>query len=43
MSILSAEERFDYVIITSPESAAVFMAGWRAAGQPEVGAMHDMQ
>ena len=30
------EGAFDWVIITSPEAAAVFLKGWEAAGQPEV-------
>ena len=29
-------EAFDYVIITSPESASVFAAAWEAARQPPV-------
>lgn len=28
-------QRFDYVCITSPEAASVFMAAWRKAGRPE--------
>jgi uroporphyrinogen-III synthase len=27
---------FDWVCITSPESASVFLEGWRAAGRPPV-------
>lgn len=27
---------FDWVAITSPEAATVFLEGWRAAGSPEV-------
>ena len=30
------EGAFDWVIITSPEAAAVFLKGWEAAGQPAV-------
>ena len=30
------EGAFDWVVITSPEAAAVFLKGWEAAGQPEV-------
>ncbi|CAK0733830.1 hypothetical protein CVIRNUC_000340 [Coccomyxa viridis] len=30
------EGAFDWIIITSPEAAAVFLKGWEAAGQPEV-------
>ncbi|KAF8687432.1 hypothetical protein HU200_043124 [Digitaria exilis] len=29
-------EKFDWVIITSPEAAAVFLQGWKAAGSPQV-------
>ncbi|KAK9840769.1 hypothetical protein WJX81_003555 [Elliptochloris bilobata] len=28
--------RFDWAVITSPESAAVFLEGWRSAGCPQV-------
>lgn len=35
VDVLGVSE-FDWVIITSPESAAVFIEGWKAAGQPEV-------
>ena len=36
------DRQFDWVIITSPESAAVFIAGWQAAGRPKasVKALH---
>jgi uroporphyrinogen-III synthase len=30
------EEQFDWVCITSPEAASVFVEGWRAAGRPAV-------
>lgn len=30
------ERSFDYVALTSPEAADVFLQGWREAGQPEV-------
>lgn len=30
------EEQFDWVVITSPEAAAVFLEGWRTAGEPDV-------
>ncbi|KAL3689686.1 hypothetical protein R1sor_015995 [Riccia sorocarpa] len=30
------EEEFEWVIITSPEAATVFLSGWRAAGCPKV-------
>ena len=33
-------ESFDWVIITSPEAAAIFLKGWEAAGQPEVCSAH---
>jgi len=36
LSAVLAEEEFDWVVITSPEAAAVFLEGWRAAGQPAV-------
>ena len=29
-------ERFDWVCLTSPEAASVFLAAWRAAGKPSV-------
>ncbi len=29
-------ERFDWVCVTSPEAASVFMEGWREAGRPAV-------
>lgn len=28
---------YDWVAVTSPEAATVFLEGWRAAGSPEVG------
>ena len=28
--------QFDWVVITSPESAAVFLEGWQVAGKPQV-------
>ena len=28
--------KFDWVVLTSPEAASVFVAGWRAAGRPSV-------
>ena len=36
------DREFDWIIITSPESAAVFIAGWQAAGRPtaSVKALH---
>lgn len=30
------EGGFDWVIVTSPESASVFLEGWRSAGKPAV-------
>lgn len=30
------EEEYDWVALTSPESAAVFLEGWRKAGRPQV-------
>ncbi|GAQ79840.1 uroporphyrinogen III synthase [Klebsormidium nitens] len=30
------EETWDWIIITSPEAATVFLEGWRAAGRPKV-------
>lgn len=33
---LLQRDEFDYIIITSPESASVFLTVWLAAGQPEV-------
>lgn len=33
---LLAEGDFDWVCITSPEAAAVFIEGWHAAGKPNV-------
>lgn len=27
---------FDWVVVTSPEAANVFMQGWRDAGKPQV-------
>ncbi|CAN6302016.1 unnamed protein product [Urochloa humidicola] len=29
-------DKFDWIIITSPEAAAVFLKGWKAAGSPKV-------
>jgi uroporphyrinogen-III synthase len=29
-------EKWEYVVITSPEAAGVFLEGWEAAGKPEV-------
>lgn len=29
-------ERFDWVCITSPEAATVFIEGWKEAGKPDV-------
>lgn len=29
-----ASQRFDWICITSPESASVFLNAWRAAGRP---------
>lgn len=36
LPIALQEERFDWVCITSPEAAAVFIEGWRQAGRPAV-------
>ena len=33
---LLQEESFDWVCITSPEAASVFVQGWRKAGKPSV-------
>jgi uroporphyrinogen-III synthase len=32
------EQQFDWVTITSPEAASVFLEGWKKAGSPKVGA-----
>lgn len=32
--VLSKPSDFDWVVVTSPEAAAVLLAGWREAGQP---------
>lgn len=29
-------QRYDWVVLTSPEAANVFLAAWRAAGTPQV-------
>lgn len=29
-------DKFDWIIVTSPEAAAVFLQGWKAAGSPKV-------
>jgi uroporphyrinogen-III synthase len=34
-SLLSEKDAFDWVALTSPEAASVFLEGWRAAGQPQ--------
>lgn len=31
---------YDWVALTSPEAASVFLEGWAAAGKPEVGVTH---
>lgn len=36
LSVLLVEDQFDYVVLTSPEAAAVFISGWRDAGKPPV-------
>ncbi|XP_051183227.1 uroporphyrinogen-III synthase, chloroplastic [Lolium perenne] len=30
------DEKFDWITVTSPEAAAVFLEGWKAAGRPKV-------
>jgi len=34
---------FDWVAVTSPEAATVYLEGWRAAGSPQVGQQHQQQ
>ncbi len=34
------EGAYDWVIVTSPESASVFLEGWREAGKPQVYSAH---
>ncbi|XP_023737878.1 uroporphyrinogen-III synthase, chloroplastic isoform X3 [Lactuca sativa] len=36
VSLLSAATSFDWIIITSPEAALVFLQAWKAAGTPNV-------
>ncbi|KQK23240.1 uroporphyrinogen-III synthase, chloroplastic isoform X2 [Brachypodium distachyon] len=36
LSVLLRDEKFDWITITSPEAATVFLEGWKAAGSPKV-------
>ncbi|XP_020161645.1 uroporphyrinogen-III synthase, chloroplastic [Aegilops tauschii subsp. strangulata] len=36
LSAVLRDEKFDWVTVTSPEAAAVFLEGWKAAGSPKV-------
>uniref|UniRef100_A0A0D9VQF5 Uroporphyrinogen-III synthase n=1 Tax=Leersia perrieri TaxID=77586 RepID=A0A0D9VQF5_9ORYZ len=36
LSAVLHDEKFDWILITSPEAAAVFLEGWKAAGSPKV-------
>ncbi|PUZ47829.1 hypothetical protein GQ55_7G197500 [Panicum hallii var. hallii] len=36
LSDILRDDKFDWIIITSPEAAAVFLQGWKAAGSPKV-------
>ncbi|EAZ25856.1 hypothetical protein OsJ_09696 [Oryza sativa Japonica Group] len=36
LSAVLRDEKFDWITITSPEAAAVFLEGWKAAGNPKV-------
>lgn len=33
------EQEYDWVIVTSPESASVFLEGWRSASKPAVSSL----
>ncbi|XP_068642207.1 uroporphyrinogen-III synthase, chloroplastic-like isoform X1 [Aristolochia californica] len=35
-TVLSGDNSFDWVVITSPEAGSVFLEAWKAAGTPEV-------
>jgi len=36
LPIVLATEKFDWICLTSPESASVFLEGWKAANKPKV-------
>ncbi|EMS54149.1 Uroporphyrinogen-III synthase, chloroplastic [Triticum urartu] len=36
LSAVLRDEHFDWITVTSPEAAAVFLEGWKAAGSPKV-------
>ncbi|KAG2567168.1 hypothetical protein PVAP13_7NG215651 [Panicum virgatum] len=36
LSDVLRDDKFDWIVITSPEAAAVFLQGWKAAGSPKV-------
>uniref|UniRef100_A0ACD5XCV6 Uncharacterized protein n=2 Tax=Avena sativa TaxID=4498 RepID=A0ACD5XCV6_AVESA len=36
LSEVLRDEKFDWITVTSPEAAAVFLEGWKAAGSPKV-------
>nr|ABM45934.1 uroporphyrinogen III synthase [Triticum aestivum] len=36
LSAVLRDEKFDWITVTSPEAAAVFLEGWKAAGSPKV-------
>eukprot|EP00951_Prasinocladus_malaysianus_P015848 scaffold122410_cov54-Prasinocladus_malaysianus.AAC.1 len=36
LPILLREEKFDWVVLTSPEAASVFVEGWESAGRPAI-------
>ncbi|KAE8771108.1 uroporphyrinogen III synthase [Hordeum vulgare] len=36
LSAVLRDEKFDWITVTSPEAAAVFLEGWKAAGNPKV-------